>query len=67
MVLGGDTLIVGVNVVGPTWSWGSIECRGLGLMLGGDWRHAFDDARAAVADARECVRWRSQRATAAAA
>jgi hypothetical protein len=65
VILGGDVLIVGVGVIGPTWWWGSLECRGLAIVLGGDWRHHFDDARASASDVRECVVWR--RATARAA
>ena len=68
VVLAGDVLITDLGSVAPSWRWGVMKCSGFGLVLGGAWQHAFDDARSSVSDVRECVTWTARRrATAAAA
>jgi hypothetical protein len=66
LVFGAELLIVGVNVVAPTWRFGEIGCRGLGLVLGVEGR-ALTDSRVLPHDVANCINWARRRATARAA
>jgi hypothetical protein len=65
---GTETLLVGVGVVAPSWTWaGSIQVKGYGVLLGGSWSHAFSDSRASVDDVLACIAFPRRRVTAEAA